>query len=88
LNSGLSINAKNHLRDFKEIDQMKKMLCIAVPLLFLGACSSTPKPQVMQNPETDKIIMLTEGEGTMICQPLLEKAGFIPVDAGLHQEDK
>jgi len=67
---------------------MKKMLCIAVPLLFLGACSSTPKPQVMQNPETNKIIMLTEGDGTMICQPLLEKAGFVPVEAGLQAEDK
>ncbi|MDQ6994353.1 MAG: hypothetical protein Q9M18_02005 [Mariprofundaceae bacterium] len=67
---------------------MKKILFISVPLLFLGACSSTPKPQVMQNPETNKIIMLTEGEHTMICQPLLEKAGFVPVEAGLNNGDK
>jgi len=67
---------------------MKKVLWIAVPLLFLGACSSTPKPVVMQNPETNKIIMLTEGDGTMICQPLIEKAGFVPVEAGLAQENQ
>ncbi len=67
---------------------MKKTLCLAIPLLLLGACSSAPKPQVMQNPETNKIIMLTEGDGTMICQPLLEKAGFVPVAAGLENQDK
>ncbi|MDQ6953263.1 MAG: hypothetical protein Q9M15_07035 [Mariprofundaceae bacterium] len=67
---------------------MKKILCVAVPLLFLGACSSTPKPQVMQNPETNKIVMLTEGDGTMVCQPLLEKAGFVPIEAGIQHEDK
>ncbi len=42
----------------------------------------------MQNPETNKIIMLTEGDGTMVCQPLLEKAGFVPVAAGLENQDQ
>ena len=67
---------------------MKKMLLLTVPVLLLGACSSTPKPTVMQNPETNKIIMLTEEDGTNVCQPLLEKAGFVPVEAGLPSEQK
>ena len=85
---GLLPFGKEPYFDCEGVKTMRRVLLMLTPVIFLSACASSPKVVVLQHPETKSIVLLNEDEDTMICQPLFEKAGFVPVDAGLGSTDK